>query len=154
MEKENLKFYVYNKETLNEEEKKYNKISYKRLVEYLFSDMILCNDIWKVMEQNGECLEEYLFAGTDYDGEYETCKEIYQYFIVGLNPFSYDFIQKYLKDSEDIILFYYEPLDIYVLGVDHLGTSWEYVLTDIEYTTNSEDKNTLQDNLYKSEEQE
>ena len=135
-----FRFFVNDISKLNKEEKKIGKISYKRLVDYLFSDMILCNDIWKVMEQNGEYLEEYLFAGTDYKEEYEEYKEIYQYFIVGLNSYSYDFIQKYLKDSEDIILFYYEPLDIYILGVDHFGTSWDYVLTDIEYTTNIEEE--------------
>ena len=32
----------------------------------------------------------------------------------------------------DEILFYNETLDMYVWGVTHCGTSWNYVLTDIK----------------------
>ena len=38
---------------------------------------------------------------------------------------------KFLAEHTDEIVFYNEKLDIYVWGVTHFGTSWDYVLTDI-----------------------
>lgn len=51
--------------------------------------------------------------------------EIYQYYIVSDNG------AKILKEINEIV-FYNEELDIYVWGVTHYGTSWDYVLTDIK----------------------
>lgn len=39
---------------------------------------------------------------------------------------------KFLKDYTDEIVFYNEELDIYVWGITHWGTAWDYVLTDIK----------------------
>ena len=36
--------------------------------------------------------------------------------------------------NDELIIAYSEVLDNFVLLVDHLGTSWDYVLTDIEFT--------------------
>ena len=38
---------------------------------------------------------------------------------------------EFLKDFTDEIVFYNEKLDVYIWGVTHFGTSWDYVLTDI-----------------------
>ena len=67
---EDLKMYV-KKENLNEYEKEHNKISFKRLVNKLFSDMILCNDITKLFynEIGGKYTEPEIEIGTDYDEE-------------------------------------------------------------------------------------
>ena len=39
---------------------------------------------------------------------------------------------RFLAEHTDEIVFYNEKLDLYVWGVTHLGTSWDYVLTDIK----------------------
>lgn len=57
------------------------------------------------------------------NGQYST-EEIYQYFIVSDNGASI------LKDYNEIV-FYCEAVDMYIWGVTHWGTSWDYVLTDI-----------------------
>ena len=51
--------------------------------------------------------------------------EIYQYFIVDDNG------ARILEEFNEIV-FYNEDLDMYVWGVTHWGTSWDYVLTDIK----------------------
>lgn len=50
--------------------------------------------------------------------------EIFQYYIVDDNG------AEILKEINEIV-FYNEELDMYVWGVTHWGTSWNYVLTDI-----------------------
>jgi len=56
----------------------------------------------------------------------ECYKEIFQYYIVDDNGASI------LQEMTDELLFYNEKLDMYVWGVTHWGTSWDYVLTDIK----------------------
>lgn len=121
-----MKMYV-NFENLNDYEKEHNRISYKRLVERYFNNMILCNNI----ANNYEDLE--IVAGSDYDEEEGTYKDIYQYFIVD-GCFDEEDLQK--VGEELGVVYYNSNLDLYILGVDHLGTSWDYVLTDIEPTEN------------------
>lgn len=143
-----LKFYINDKSKLNEYEKKYKKISYRKLIEYLFTDVILCNDITKLFYSNinGEYIEPEIEIGTDYNSDEDYYYDIYQYFIVDFPNFNLDFMKKYCQN--EIILYYIEKLDLYILGVDHFGTSWDYVLTDFEYTT--EYKGSMQDELYKN----
>lgn len=63
-------------------------------------------------------------SGNEYDEETDTYAEIFQYFIVSDNG------AEILQEAEEIV-FYNETLDMYVWGVTHWGTSWDYVLTDI-----------------------
>ena len=51
-------------------------------------------------------------------------EECFQYYIVSDNG------AEILKEINEIV-FYNEELDMYVWGVTHWGTSWDYVLTDI-----------------------
>lgn len=51
--------------------------------------------------------------------------DIYQYFIVSDNG------ARILEECNEI-LFYNEELDMYVWGVTHYGTAWDYVLTNIK----------------------
>lgn len=124
-----MKMYV-NFKNLNDYERENNRISYKRLVERYFDNMILCNNI----ANNYEDLE--IVAGSDYNEEDDTCKDIYQYFIVD-GCFNEETLQK-IGDELGVV-YYNSNLDLYILGVDHLGTSWDYVLTDIEPTENFEE---------------
>jgi len=50
---------------------------------------------------------------------------------------SEDYLQEHFGDN--IILMYSDKLDNYILAVDHFGTSWTYVMTDLEPTTNLDD---------------
>ena len=67
---ENLKMYI-RKDDLSDYEKENNKISFRRLIEKLFTDMVLCNDITKLFYQdiNGVYSEPQLEIGSDYDDE-------------------------------------------------------------------------------------
>ena len=64
--------------------------------------------------------------------EYAHYEEIFQYFIISDNG------AEILKDYTDEIVFYNETLDMYVWGVTHWGTSWDYVLTDIRLNCGEE----------------
>lgn len=57
--------------------------------------------------------------------EQDSMDEIFQYYIVSDNG------AEILKEINEIV-FYNEELDMYVWGVTHWGTSWDYVLTDIK----------------------
>ena len=61
----------------------------------------------------------------DLQDEQDNRKEIFQYFIVS------DAGAHLLKDYGEIV-YYIPALDVYVWGVTHYGTSWDYVLTDIK----------------------
>lgn len=65
--------------------------------------------------------------------EEENNQEIFQYFIV--SDYGAEIIKEYTNDP----LFYNEELDIYVWGVTHWGTSWDYVLTDIKLNCGYDD---------------
>lgn len=58
--------------------------------------------------------------------------EIFQYFIISDNG------AEILKNWTNEIVFYNEELDMYVWGVTHWGTSWDYVLTDIKLNCGEE----------------
>jgi hypothetical protein len=141
---ENLKFYVSNMEDLNEYEREHNKISYRRLINKFFTDMILCNDITKLFynEIGGKYCEPTLELGADYDEETDEYFDIYQYFIVDFSSYTYSLFEKYREQlGNELILYYIDELDIYILGVTHFGTGWDYVLTDLEPTTDYNEAN-------------
>lgn len=71
------------------------------------------------MEELQEKIEE---LEEEQDNSYNA--EIYQYFIVS------GYGAEILEEINEIV-FYNEELDMYVWGVTHWGTSWDYVLTDI-----------------------
>lgn len=52
--------------------------------------------------------------------------EVFQWYIVDEN--GADIIKEYTDDP----LYYNEALDMYLWGVTHYGTSWDYVLTDVK----------------------
>ena len=80
----------------------------------LVGDLILNNTVWTT-EYDWE-----LLSGDDED------TEIYQFYIISER--GYKFLEKYT----DEIVYYNENLDIYLWGITHFGTSWDYVLTNIE----------------------
>lgn len=64
-------------------------------------------------------------SGCEYDEETEEYTDIFQYFIVS------DYGAEILERCNEIV-FYNEELNMYVWGVTHFGTSWDYVLTNIK----------------------
>ena len=62
----------------------------------------------------------------------EYTPDIFQYYIVP------GYAVPYLEEANEIV--YYNPeLDLYVWGVTHCGTSWDYVLTDIKLELEEEE---------------
>ena len=85
------------------------------------------NHVYIAMNENISRIREEIEALED--AHYE---EIFQYFIISDNG------AEILKDYTDEIVFYNEALDMYVWGVTHWGTSWDYVLTDIRLNCGEE----------------
>lgn len=80
---------------------------------------VLNNDIIQYTGiENWELINGY---EEDEDGWYE----VYQYYIISNSGYAF------LRDYTDEIVYYHEDLDMYVWGITHFGTSWDYVLTDI-----------------------
>lgn len=59
------------------------------------------------------------------EAEQDEQPEIFQFFIISGQG------AEILEDYTNEIVFYNSDLDMYVWGVTHWGTSWDYVLTDI-----------------------
>lgn len=66
------------------------------------------------------------------DLETQEAPEIFQFFIV--DDAGAEIIQEWTDDP----LFYCSALDMYIWGVTHCGTSWDYVLTDIRINAGEE----------------
>lgn len=94
-------------------------VDYKALASTF--DAVLCN---KIMQDNYEYWE--LVNGIEYDEENDEYYQVFQYFIISSEGY------KILSRFTDEIVYYNEELDLYVWGVTHCGTSWDYVLTDIK----------------------
>jgi hypothetical protein len=127
----NKKIYKYvNEKDLNEEEKRTGKISYRKLIERI-------GKIW--LFNNAPQLSEYDFEfvlNSDYNEKNDSYIEIYQYYLIDIDLYTLEKLQE-LK-IKDLIIAWSEKLNEYVLFVDHFGTSWDYVMTDIYYTTDFE----------------
>lgn len=58
--------------------------------------------------------------------------EIFQYYVISHS--GADTLQYWTNE----IIFYNEDMDLYVWGITHWGTSWDYVLTDIKLEVEAE----------------
>ena len=72
-----------------------------------------------------ERIEEIIEEISELERE-EELDEIFQYYIIS------EAGADILKDYTNELVFYNANLDLYVWGVTHWGTSWDYVLTDIK----------------------
>lgn len=81
---------------------------------------------------SSELSDSFEIMNGDLFNEYDDPIEIYQYYIVD------DYGAEIIQDYTDEILFYSERLDLYLWGVTHFGTSWDYVLTDIKLNCGEE----------------
>ena len=119
--------YFYGNE-ISEYGQEHGYVDYRTLAKAF--DAVLNNDI---IQNTAEIGYWETVSGNDYDEETDTYSEIFQYFIVSDNG------AEILQEAEEIV-FYNETLDMYVWGVTHWGTSWDYVLTDIRCNVPYEDE--------------
>lgn len=104
-------------------------VDYKALSDAF--DGVICNNITSLFYSNinGEYNEPELYNGSEFytdEEENEIQKEIFQYFIIS------SWGAELLQTWTDELVYYLPALDIYIWGVTHFGTSWDYVLTDIK----------------------
>lgn len=120
-------------------------VDYKTLSE-IMGNCILNNEIikyevdnWEVV--NGSEIKYYDYKADDYveeseienwDDVEEKYTEIFQYYIID------NWGVEILSNYTDELIFYNENLDVYLWGIDHYGTSWDYVLTDIKIENKAE----------------
>lgn len=86
----------------------------------IVGDCVLNNEIF--MHAGYENWE--LVNGLEED-DYGDYLEVYQYYIIT------DSGARFLEEYTDEIVYYHQDLDMYLWGVTHWGTSWDYVLTNI-----------------------
>ena len=80
------------------------------------------NHVYTAMNENIQRAEEKI-KELEEDEQYPP--DIYQYYIISESG------AKILEHHTNEIVFYNDELNMYVWGVTHWGTSWDYVLTDI-----------------------
>lgn len=95
-----------------DELKPYAFISYKNAVEYFNNSLILCNNISEI--------DEFLFENC------ELCNVEQDYYQYYLTDCSKDDAER-LRAWFGLNFLYSEKLDLYILCVDHWGTSWSSV---------------------------
>ena len=89
-------------------------------------DHVLNNSIFELGRSIGYGWE--LVNGLDFDYEEEGIIEepkVFQWYIVS------DSGAQIIQDYTNEILYHHDELDIYLWGVTHWGTGWDYVLTNI-----------------------
>lgn len=103
---------------------------------YPDSNMLLCNDIREVDEtiwdniESGELLEYFDADGNpceEEDAEETTENEIFQFYLIDRGT-----AQRLMRSTNEVVM-YSDMLNLYVLGVTHLGTAWDYVGTEFVY---------------------
>lgn len=127
-EVEQINGFIDNSEIIEELEEKIDSLQEKlneldTLIDY---DEILYHNIETEIEELEEKIEEL-------EQEQDEQPEIYQYYIIS------DSGKDILKYHTNEIIFYLESLDIYIWGVTHWGTSWDYVLTEIKIDESGEE---------------
>lgn len=96
-------------------------------------DAVLNNDIICKTEGLGYWEQVSGFDSEDDEDEdyYYSLDCVYQLYIVSESG------AKILQDANQIV-YYNDELNMYVWGVTHFGTSWDYVLTDIPCNTHKD----------------
>ena len=119
---------IKNTKRMGEYELEQGYASYKTIVDYFIGDIVLCNSIIDV--------DYDIINNIDIDEEHEDIEnfEIFQYYLCNLGQFEREQAKK-----AGLILSYSDILDCDILCVDHFGTSWDYVLTDVKLFDNYED---------------
>ena len=109
-------------ENVSDYGKEHGRLDYRTMAE-IVGDMILANNLIRNTYEVGYWDIE---NGTDYNEEEDYYEDIYQFYIIT------DSGAEWLEAHTDEIVYYNEELDLYVWGITHWGTSWDYVLSDVE----------------------
>lgn len=118
-------YFSFKESELNDYEKEQGYLSETSLFKRVFTDMVLSNNIFKIL--NYDNIEEIISA---YDEEEDYYMDEYQYFIVDFN-YNEEDIEKMMKLSGNT-LYYSNELGNYIIGVTDFGTQRTYVLTNIK----------------------
>lgn len=94
----------------------------------IVGDCVLNNDIFE--HAGYENWDLYSGEVENENGDYY---EVYQYYIITESGASF------LAEYTDELVYYHEELDMYLWGITHFGTSWDYVLTDIKLRIHLQD---------------
>lgn len=114
------------REQADEIEEKAEALDYEADEAYNADDDERSDELTRKADELRAEAEKLRDKADELEAEQDEEPEIFQYFIV--SPYGAEMIQDYTDNP----LFYLEKLDMYVWGVTHWGTSWEYVLTDIK----------------------
>ena len=117
-------------ERMGNYEKERGYASYRTIIEYFIGDIVLCNNITEIDESvydNLPIKERYYNENDDNAYCDDSAPEIYQYYLCHVSDY-----EKEQCEKAGLILSYSDKLDCDVLCVDHWGTSWDYVLTNVK----------------------
>ena len=115
-----FKKYFYGNE-ISEYGRQHGYVDYRTLAKSF--DAVLNNDI---INKTSDIGYWEVINGSEYDEETDSYVDIFQYYIISSQG------AEILQRETEEIVFYNEELDMYVWGVTHYGTAWDYVLTDIQ----------------------
>lgn len=87
----------------------------------IVGDCILNNNIFEYVGY-----ENWQLESGEEENEDGYFLDVYQYYIITESG------ARFLEDFTEELVFYNEELDMYLWGITHFGTSWDYVLTDIK----------------------
>ncbi len=93
--------------------------NYRDMIDFCCDSLILNNYLIQELNKRGYYFE--LYCGNDYDEESDTYCDIFQYYIITERD------AERLSEYTNEIVYYNDVLDLYILAVDHYGTSWDYV---------------------------
>lgn len=97
------------------------RTNYRTAANWLHNSLILCNEV-----QNEEMFwENCRFDVEDEEGNY---MDIYQTYLTDCSESDVCFLEEHFG----LLFSYSERLNLYILCVDHYGTSWDYVSCDTD----------------------
>ena len=96
--------------------------TYAIAVNWLYNHYVMCNHIFEI---DHSCYDNARF---DWEDEEGNGREFFQYF---LTDASEDDIEWLERNFPELRFTYSDMLDCFVLCVDHVGTSWGYVATEV-----------------------
>ena len=89
------------------------------MIDFCCENLILNNELINTLPSKGFYFD--VFCGFDYDEDAEEYFDVFQYFIIGQQD------AERLEEYTNELVYYCEELDLYLLGVCHLGTPWNGV---------------------------
>lgn len=93
---------------------------------WLNGNLIMCNNIGEIDPSIWDNCRFSLWEEDEDGNERET--EIFQYFLTSYSESEVEFLEEHFG----LLFTYSELLDLYILCVDHWGTSWDYVTVDTD----------------------